>query len=233
MVASGMTGVRTVLDGEPPGFAALSKDAQPLRLMEEPDEWRVESAIKPYPVGYPIQAALEALHHLMDRGIAADDVETLTVHLPPDGARIVDGREMPSINVQHVLALALVDRAVDFANVHDVSRFDDVRIQSLVSKTVVVPDPDMWDPVATRQARVSVSAVDGRALSEHVRFARGTPQNPLSSIEVDAKSRDLMIPALGSTDCAAVIAELRDMATLPNIAGVAAKLRAAQFPPTQ
>lgn len=230
MVASGMTGVQTVFDGDPPGLGFLSMDADSLRLMAEPDEWRVESAIKPYPVGYPIQAALEAILRLMASGVVARDVESLTVQLPPDGARIVDGRQMPSINAQHVLALALVDGVVTFDNVHDESRFTDNRIQAIVSKTDLVPDPDMWDPDATRQARVSITLVDGRVVSEHVRFARGTPQNPLSAIQVDSKAHDLMVPVLGTADCGALITDLRRMATLTGLEEVSAKLRAAQLP---
>ena len=38
---------------------------------------------------------------------------------------------------------------------------------------------------------------DGRRLRHHTRAVRGTPDNPMTRAEVDAKSYDLMAPVLG------------------------------------
>lgn len=231
MVAAGLTGVETVFDGEPPGLRFLSRDADAQRLMDEPAEWRIDTAIKPFPVGYPIQAALEALLSLMAaHGVGANDVEELAIHLPPDGARIVDGRKMPSINVQHVLALALVDRSVTFDAVHDLTRFTDHRIRSLVDRTRLVADPAMWDPSATRQARVVIVLRGGRTVDEHVRYARGTPQNPLTADEVDAKALDLIASVLGTDVAARVLGTLRHVTDHSDLSALSAQLRGDRQP---
>ena len=86
-------------------------------------------AIKTYSVGYPIQAALDALLTIVNRhGLAAGDVKRLVARMPEDGARIVDNREMPNINVQHALAMALVDGGVTFESIHSSERMKDLSL---------------------------------------------------------------------------------------------------------
>ena len=74
-----------------------------------------ETAIKTFSVGYPIQAPLDALITLRrQHGLTADNVESILVRLPEDGARIVDNSAMPDVNCQHLIAVALIDGGVSF-----------------------------------------------------------------------------------------------------------------------
>ena len=96
MVHEGFTEVWDVLEGEHNVLEALSPS--PEEMVKELGSllWVSETAIKPYSVGYPIQAALGAflvLNH--EHGLTVDNVASITVNLPENGARTVNGRSMP------------------------------------------------------------------------------------------------------------------------------------------
>jgi 2-methylcitrate dehydratase PrpD len=49
----------------------------------------------------------------------------------------------------------------------------------------------------SRQGIVEIALRDGRRLRHHTRAVRGTPDNPMTRAEVDAKSYDLLAPVVG------------------------------------
>ena len=80
----------------------------------------LQTAIKRWPVGYPIQAPLDALANLIAaHRIAAADVERVLVAIDEQGARTVNKRRMASINIQHLMAMMLIDGEITFASAHD------------------------------------------------------------------------------------------------------------------
>jgi 2-methylcitrate dehydratase PrpD len=128
MVQAGFTGGWDVLEGEHNVLEALSPAPNPDEMVKELGSrfFVTETAIKPYPVGYPIQPALDAFFVLhRQHGLTAENVERITVRLPEDGARIVNNRSMPDVNCQHMIAMALVDGAVTFASTHSSERMSD------------------------------------------------------------------------------------------------------------
>jgi len=115
MAQMGFTGVWDVLDGEHNALIALSTEPKPEEIVAGLGTrfFITETSIKPYSVGYPIQAPLDAfLTLLREHKLTVDNVERIVVRLPEDGARIVNNRSMPDVNCQHIIALALVDGAV-------------------------------------------------------------------------------------------------------------------------
>ena len=83
-------------------------------------------------MGYPIQAALDATLVLRRmHGLTADNVAHVLVKLPEDGARIVNNSAMPDVNCQHLVALALVDGRVTFADSHSRERMADPRVRAV------------------------------------------------------------------------------------------------------
>ena len=88
--------------------------------------WIAETSIKTYSVGYPIQSALDAFLTLRrENSLRVDNVERIVVRLPADGAGIVDNSSMPDVNLQYIIAVALVDGAVSFADSHSRERMAD------------------------------------------------------------------------------------------------------------
>src|SRR4030081_1649880 len=128
LVQAGWTGVDDILSGKDNFFAAYNPHAEPAGLIDQLGE-RYEvtrTNIKKWPVGSPIQAALDALQNLRaERSFAAAQVKDVTVRLATNEAAIVNNREIPDICLQHVMAVALLDKTVTFASVHDIARLTD------------------------------------------------------------------------------------------------------------
>ena len=200
MVQAGFSGVPNVLDGEHNLLQAFSQTPEPNRLVDGLGEsFSVTgTAIKPYAVGYPIQSALDALFTIIAaNNITGDDVERVVAKLPTDGAGVVNNRTMPDINIQHCIALALVDGGVSFTSTHSYERMADPAVLAMRERVTLQPEASLMMREAPRQAIVEVTTRDGRVLSHHTKYAPGTAQNPLDTARVCEKARDLMAPVLG------------------------------------
>jgi 2-methylcitrate dehydratase PrpD len=104
---------------------------------------------------------------------------------------------MPDVNVQHLLALLLVDGRLTFHSVHDRWRMSDQAILAVRRKIEIVPSQELMEARPRRQAIVEITLRDGRRLSHHTIAVRGTADNPMAGTEVEAKALDLMAAVLG------------------------------------
>lgn len=220
MAELGFTGVRDVFDGENNALAALSGEPLPERLLDGLGErfFVTETSIKPYSVGYPIQAPLAAFLALRrEFHFAVDDVERVVVRLPEDGARIVNGRDMPDVNCQHVLALAIVDGDVSFDSSHDRERMNDPRIRDARGRIELVADKSLMNPAAARSGHVAVTRRDGSVVERFVSHAPGTKENPMNRTAVEAKARALIAPVLGDSQTLRLLETLRNLRDLDDV----------------
>jgi 2-methylcitrate dehydratase PrpD len=201
MVAHGLTGVDDVFSGERNFFMAYASEPNAGKLAEALGE-RFEilhTNIKKWSVGSPAQSALDAVSHLMESAKpAARDIAAIRVHLPTRSARTVDNAPMPDVNVQHLVAMLLVDGGLTFDSVHDHARMDDPAVLAVRRKIDLVPSEDLMTARPRRQAIVEIDLQDGRRLSHRTRAVRGTADNPMTQGEVEAKALDLMAAVLGS-----------------------------------
>jgi 2-methylcitrate dehydratase PrpD len=220
MAQMGFTGVWDVFDCEHNVLQALSSNPQPEEMVVELGSryFVTETAIKPYSVGYPIQAPLDAFLRLQrEHGLTADNVKSIVVRLPEDGARVVNDRAMPDVNCQHIIAVALVEGRVSFEDSHSYERMKDPQIRALKERVQLVADPALMDPAAPRSGRVEVTLQDGRTVSHFTRHAPGTPENPLDTEGVNAKARLLMEPVLGAPKTDEVIRRVNALETLADV----------------
>jgi 2-methylcitrate dehydratase PrpD len=201
MVQAGFTGVRDVLSGRHNALEALSSQPHPEAMVADLGSrfFVSETGIKTYSVGYPNQAPLDAFFALRrEFGLRPENVERIVVSLPEDGPGIVSNSPMPNVNCQYLLATALVDGAVSFANSHSREHMADPHIRAVMQRVQVVGDPGLNDPAAPRSGRVDVTLRDGRTVSHFTRFPPGTKENPASTEVLNGKARDLMAPVLGA-----------------------------------
>ena len=208
MVQAGFTGVRDVFDCEHNVLEALSSQPRRDELVAGLGSryWIAETSIKTYSVGYPIQSAVDAFLTLRrENSLRADNVERIVVRLPADGAAIVDNSSMPDVNLQYIIALALVDGAVSFADSHSHERMTDPQIRAVKERVQLVADRKLVDPAAPRSGMVEVTLKDGRTVSHFTKFPPGTKENPLDTEGLNAKVRDLMAPVLGAERTAKLI----------------------------
>jgi 2-methylcitrate dehydratase PrpD len=228
MAQMGFTGVWNVLDGEHNALLALSSAPKPEQMTDRLGQryFVAETSIKPYSVGYPIQAPLAAfLDLLQQHDLKPEAVERITVRLPEDGARIVNNRSMPDVNCQYVLAVALVDSTVTFESSHSHARMQDPAVRAVMQRVDLIADPALMDPEAPRSGHVEVVLKDGRRVERFVRHAPGTKENPMDAAQVDAKAQALIEPVLGAQRTKELIRtigaleEVRDMTVLTSLLG--------------
>ena len=220
MVQTGFTGVEDVLDGEHNLLEAFSTEPKPEEMVAGLGSrfFVTETAIKTFSVGYPIQAPLDAFLILRrQHGLNMNNVERIVVRLPEDGARIVDNRAMPDVNVQYIIAVALVDGTVSFADSHSHERMEDPQVRAAKERVELVADRALMNPDAPRSGMVEVTLRDGRKVSHFTRHAPGTKENPLDTEGVNAKARSLIEPVLGARRTAALIERVNALEELDDV----------------
>jgi 2-methylcitrate dehydratase PrpD len=217
MVQAGFSGVWDVFSGDGNFLVAFADQPQPEQLVAELGS-RYEvmlTNIKKYCLGFPIQAALEALLLIMQEHLfKADDVQQIVARLPRAGAHTVNDREMPNINLQYSFAVALLDAGVSFLAAHDVARMNDPAVRDLRARVSLVGDEQL--PNGEHQAIVEVTLKSGERLTKRVDSFRGKAENPLSTEEVEAKAQDLVEPVLGARQARTLIETIRDLEQLPR-----------------
>jgi 2-methylcitrate dehydratase PrpD len=220
MVQAGFSGVHDVFDCEHNVLEALSSQPHPEELMAGLGSrfWIAETSIKTFSVGYPIQSPLDAFLTLRrENSLRVENVERVVVRLPADGAGIVDNSSMPDVNLQYVIAVALVDGAVSFADSHSRERMADPQIRAVKERVQLIADKKLMDPAAPRSGMVEVTLKDGRTVSRFTRFPPGTKENPLSTEGLNAKVRDLMAPVLGAERTANLIQRVNALEEVRNV----------------
>jgi 2-methylcitrate dehydratase PrpD len=220
MVQLGFTGVWDVLDGEHNALQALSAEPKPEEMVAGLGSrfFVTETAIKPFSVGYPIQAPLDAFLKLRrEHGLNEGNVQSIVVRLPEDGARVVNDRSMPDVNCQHIIALALVAGGVSFEDSHSYERMADPTVRAVKERVQLIADRELMDPAAPRSGRVEVKLRDGRTVSHFTRHAPGTKENPMDTQSVNEKARHLMAPVLGDERTAEVIRHVNSLEELDDM----------------
>jgi 2-methylcitrate dehydratase PrpD len=220
MAQMGFTGVWDVLDGEHNALIALSTEPKPEEIVAGLGSrfFVTETAIKPFSVGYPIQAPLDAfLTLLREHTLSVDNVERIVVKLPEDGARIVNDRSMPDVNCQHIIALALVEGAVSFEDSHSYERMADSKVLAAKKRVQLIADRGLMDLAAPRSGLVEVTLQNGHTISHFTRHPPGTKENPLNTERVNEKARSLMTPVLGAERTEEVIRRINALEELNEV----------------
>jgi 2-methylcitrate dehydratase PrpD len=220
MAQMGFSGVWDIFDCEHNVLQALSKEPHPEEMVADLGSryYVTETAIKPYSVGYPIQAPLDAFLRLQrEHGLKVDNVKSIVVRLPEDGARVVNDRAMPDVNCQHIIAVALVKGSVSFEDSHSYEQMKDPQIRAAKERVQLIADPALMDPAAPRSGKVEVTLDDGRTVTHFTRHAPGTPENPLDTESVNAKARMLIQPVLGVSKTEELIRRVNAFETIGNV----------------
>ena len=158
----------------------------------------MEASIKKWCVGSPIQAALDATVALLDQGLDVADIEKIDLIMPDDRLPIVDNRDMPDVCLQHMVAVTLLDGGASFVTSHDNARMCDPAVLDLREKMTVISSHELTIAQPARQAILEIGTKSGVAFRHHTKVVYGTPGNPMSPEDVQAKALELISPVLGS-----------------------------------
>ena len=217
---SGFTGIGDPFSGPDNFFEAFSPKAQPNLLIEELGR-RYElmsSGIKRYSVGQPIQAPLDALLLLMEKhGINFKDVQEIIVRIPSNVFPIVDNRTMPDINIQHILAVTLLDGGLSFETTHSYDRMNHPNVLEAKKLIKVIADDDLAAAKISRQGIVEVTNKNGTKFREHVVSVRGSAEKPMTTKEVEAKCKELFVPVLGEERSRSIIDAIWNLEKIKNV----------------
>jgi 2-methylcitrate dehydratase PrpD len=220
LVRAGWNGVDDVFSGDDNFFQVNAPKGDPTILIDKLGERYevVNTDIKKWTVGTPIQAPLDAMENLRkQRPFDADDVRGVIVRLAPSVGSVVDNRDIPDICLQHMVAVMLLDTTASFRAAHDKARMRDAAVLRQRSKVTYVADAELTRLLPARVAIVEVTLNDGSRLSDRVEAVRGTVRNPMTRGEVVDKARDLMGPVLGTASTGKLIEALLAIETVTDV----------------
>jgi 2-methylcitrate dehydratase PrpD len=229
IVKAGATAVPDPLTGHHSFLHAFGENADPNVLIDDlGNRFEVmDASIKKWCVGSPIQAALDSLTSLMgEHGVTAADVKRMVVTMPDDRLHIVSNRDIPDICLQHLLAITLNDGTLTFASSHDEARMRDPAVLALRDRITVIPSEELTHAKPARQAIVALDLTDGRTVEKRTYAVRGTPDNPMTPEEVQAKAEELMALTVGAARAAEIVDTIMALEKVVNIAALRALLQA-------
>jgi 2-methylcitrate dehydratase PrpD len=197
LMESGFTGVPDPFSGAHNFFKASAPDTQP-ELLAEGLGQRYEimnTTIKKYSVGLPIQAPLDGLLSTIKKhGIRPKDVESICAHVHARSAHVVDqDRNMPDINLHHLLAVALLDGGLSFEAAHSLERMQDPAVLEVRKRITLVTNQEL----VPYHSIVEIVTKDGSKFKEHITKVLGRPESPMTAEMVEEKCRELVTPILG------------------------------------
>jgi len=228
LVRSGWNGVDDVFAGEDNFFQVNAAKGNPSLLVDKLGERFevVNTDIKKWTVGSPIQAPLDAVENIRKkRPFEADDVKSVVVRLAPGVGSVVDNRDIPDICLQHMIAVMLIDKTASFQAAHDKARMKDAAVLRQRSKVKYVPDEALARLLPARTAVVEITLADSTQLSDRVEAVRGTVRNPMTRAEVVDKARDLIAPVVGPATSKRLIDTLLGIESLKDVRQLRALLQ--------
>jgi 2-methylcitrate dehydratase PrpD len=220
VVHAGFNGLDDIFSGVDNYFLAYAPNANKDELVSQLGE-RYEitrTNIKKWTVGSPIQAPLDCIYNILKKHpVNPDDVKSVVVRLANTEARVVDNREMPDINLQHMVAVMILDKTASFQAAHDRPRMKDPAVLRMKTKIQLAPSDELEKMEPARQAIVEITLNNGTVYSERVNDVRGTVDNPMTREEVVQKATDLMEPVLGKASSATLVDKILNLEKVKDV----------------
>jgi 2-methylcitrate dehydratase PrpD len=200
MAANGFSCVVDTFSGDTNVFTMFGNDPEPDQLTRAlGSEFEImNTGIKRWPVGLPIQAALQTLQEMIKtHGFTGAEVEKLVARLPQKQLPAVSNRDNPDNCVEHLLALWLHDGGISFHAAHDYRRLKDRKVLAMRARVETVGDPELNDPLMRSRCAMEVTLRNGAVLTHQVLTAKGSFEDPMTRTEEQEKALDLIAPVLG------------------------------------
>lgn len=201
LARSGFTSSEKVLE-TPRGFFAVNAGERAIGMVVARlgDGFEIlQNSFKPYSCGVVTHPIIDAVVNLRNReGVESQDVVAIEAEvntMVPD----VTGKKSPTtgldgkFSIYHCIGAALVDGACGPDQFSD-ERVNDPDIISIRKRASIRVNPGF----RKHEARVRITLGSGRRLEEHIPFARGTPQNPLTDEKLTEKYHSMAESVLGS-----------------------------------
>ncbi len=220
----GLTGPATVLEG-PLGMRAFSDTYTPEVITDGLGEKFVVADIwtKKYSCNGMIHAPVDGIEEIRARRpFAAADVTRIDVGSNRHAVNEVGSIRMPKdmfgfqFSMNYALALQVVKGSNDF-DAYIEENLKDPEIVSLAERIFTDTDEEVqsWFP-ETLGARVTIKFKDGSVEEALIRDCRGSPGNPMTAAELEAKARNIAGMSMAPDSFQAVIDAVRSLDTLAD-----------------
>ncbi len=195
LVKLGFTGSRTVLEGEWGYLKAFSDNADPAWLIENLGEYYniLETTFKPYPCCKALHAAIDGMLEL--NGRYHFDPEQVTEVVIGGYEKLVRMHDIyepatsmaAQFSIPYVVSAALL-KGCPGVEVFDEKSIREKKVLEFARKVKLMIDPEVtpYFP-ANEPSKVTVKLRNGSSCSTTVICSKGTPDNPMSNRELEAK----------------------------------------------
>jgi 2-methylcitrate dehydratase PrpD len=220
MASHGFTGVEDVFSGQFDFLSTFSSEPDRGELVRGlgQDYEILKCAIKLWSAGGPIQGPLHVLSELMrEHGFRSEDVRQLVARMPDKELAIVNDRNIPSVCVQHLLAVMLLDGTVSYSAAHDARRMRNPKVLDVRKRIKALGDPALSDKQRRWRCAMEITLNDGRKLSGRTLAAKGSYENPATYEDVRRKALDLAGPVLGRKRIEAAISAVWKLEKAPDV----------------
>jgi 2-methylcitrate dehydratase PrpD len=228
LAEQGFTSIDTAIEGPMGLLVAISPEPVPGRLVEGlGQQWNVlENGHKLYPsasLTHPVIDAVRAV--LADRPVDPAEVRAVTVRMTPFAAEVTSA-EQPTVgsaakfSTAHCVAMTLRTGFVAPADFAD-GVVNDPAVVALRRLVTLVADRD----TPKRGCHVRIELADGTVLEHEVEQNRGTPGDPLSDDELEAKLRTAAEPHLSAEAVQTLVERCWTVDRLTDLGELLAPLR--------
>jgi 2-methylcitrate dehydratase PrpD len=211
-------------------FSAYSDRGYPERVTEGlGTRWELnEIALQPWPAAAAIQGMISALFDLLEKNdLHARDISRVDVGL---GQRAFDmhggyatysGKFQAMLSAHYAAAAVLHDRDLSLHQ-FEPERYDAPDLVHFAAHQVSVAlDTNLSGPEAT----VAVTLSNGSVLSARCTHTRGSPENPLTAAQVEAKFRRYAAPVLSASQIDRVVQAVARLEEFASVRDLTALLR--------
>ncbi len=201
LAGAGFPGAKRILEGELGFFCTYYPEVDPsLTIQPAGSKWKIEEvSFKPWSACRHVHPAIEAALALRDH-CPATDIAKITISTYQAAIDFCDNPAPRSdhearFSLQHCVAISLL-RNEPQINDFDASSRADPSVKSLIERISIETDRVLTDQFPNMMgSRLEIVLRDGRSESASIATAKGDPENPMRTDELDAKFLTLVTAA--------------------------------------
>ncbi len=222
------TGITDVLEASYGGYLSSLSDApDPARLTAGlGSTWEtLNVGYKPHASVTSIHSALDGLAHIMrEQALGADDIVQVEAGLSPmthvhcAWEYKAQGVTAAQMNLYFGLAAIALEGAAFTAQFQE-RKLNDTRILDFIRRITAHVDPEIESMGAPYRhaSRMRVTSRSGQQFEQLTLHRRGSPENPLSSEDIEDKFRSVVAPCLSKPKAERIVTLVRRFETLDSL----------------